>query len=159
MNLDVAGLSVLALAIGCHQPGSKTVDAAPPRPATVAETIDVGGLGLPPEQQGNTIGLGNPSDARSRERKPVRAAPGAVVVRTAHPAHLARFSVHCLAGERLVGGGCGGGCVKISTSEPIDYGETDSIASGWTCKCEDELTPNASTVFALCQGLPGPAPR
>ena len=84
------------------------------------------------------------------------AAPGGVIVRSAPTGAdlFAPIEVRCRDEERLVGGGCGGGCALVENSEPIAYGRTDSVAAGWRCKCSRAESGGAPPVgFALCQAL------
>lgn len=88
-------------------------------------------------------------------------AAGSVVVRSATSAGRDGFdaiSVHCLDSERLIGGGCGGGCALVVKSEPIGYGRADTTAAGWRCQCSRTQPPEPPAVFALCQQLSGPIP-
>lgn len=93
---------------------------------------------------------------------PPLAAPDHVVVRTATaPSDFARFSARCFPGERLVGGGCGGGCAKLETSEPIEFHPTDTDGAGWLCKCGSVASDSRPIAYALCQGTApdaGPPP-
>jgi hypothetical protein len=73
---------------------------------------------------------------------------------TAHPASAnGEAIVHCSTGERLVGGGCGGGCAAMGRSEPRDFGVDDTVGAAWVCRCNGVYMSEEGTVFALCEGL------
>ena len=85
----------------------------------------------------------------------VRAARGKVVVRTTKglPGNFDGVSVRCLQGERLVGGGCGGGCLKAGRNAPFAFGADDTEAAGWECVCHQLEQDVGTWTFALCEGM------
>lgn len=88
---------------------------------------------------------------------PPAAAPGHVVVRSAHAGSFP-IEVHCEATERVIGGGCVG--ANRTRSLPIDYGETDTKGAGWFCDGNASLS-GGNDAYVLCQGtepVPQPSP-